>query len=240
MSTLEEVALHQLDLERIELLGRLCPKLKILYLQNNLIRRLENLHKLKVGTGAAWVAFTAAAAARAWRRVRTAAFAALKTKTRPRHTPAKKHKQTQKQHLEYLNLAVNNVTKVQNLARCEALAKLDLTLNFVPKAGLLSLRRALGANHALRELHLLGNPCAEWRGYRAYVIAALPQLGRLVRLGGWCGVGCGCEGVWLCVLLRKGVFVLCVTGYGVGSAVGLAPPVWRACCPWAAEVWVLN
>ena len=48
LSTLEEVALHQLGLTRIERLGRLCPKLKILYLQNNLISRLEGLHKLKV------------------------------------------------------------------------------------------------------------------------------------------------------------------------------------------------
>lgn len=48
LSTLEEVALHQQNLERIELLGQLCPKLKILYLQNNLISKIENLHKLKV------------------------------------------------------------------------------------------------------------------------------------------------------------------------------------------------
>ena len=48
LATLEEVALHQLSIEKIEVLGRVCRQLKILYLQNNLIQRLENLHQLKV------------------------------------------------------------------------------------------------------------------------------------------------------------------------------------------------
>ena len=39
------------------------------------------------------------------------------------------------QDLEYLNLAVNNITKIQNLQRCESLRKLDLTINFVGKVG---------------------------------------------------------------------------------------------------------
>lgn len=47
LSTLEEVALHQLNIERIEVLGRACRQLKILYLQNNLIQKFENLHQLK-------------------------------------------------------------------------------------------------------------------------------------------------------------------------------------------------
>eukprot|EP00798_Chlamydomonas_sp_ICE-L_P007763 gene7763-948_t len=47
VSTLEEVALHQQNIEKIEHLGKLCPHLKILYFQNNLIGKLENLHKLK-------------------------------------------------------------------------------------------------------------------------------------------------------------------------------------------------
>lgn len=50
VSTLEEVALHQQNIEKIEALGQLCPKLKILYLQNNLIGKIQNLHKLKVGS----------------------------------------------------------------------------------------------------------------------------------------------------------------------------------------------
>jgi len=40
LSTLEEITLHQQDLERIELIGSLCPKLKILFFQNNLIPKI--------------------------------------------------------------------------------------------------------------------------------------------------------------------------------------------------------
>ncbi|KAG2489436.1 hypothetical protein HYH03_012073 [Edaphochlamys debaryana] len=47
VSTLEEVALHQQNIEKIEVLGKQCPKLKILYLQSNLIGKIQNLHKLK-------------------------------------------------------------------------------------------------------------------------------------------------------------------------------------------------
>lgn len=83
------------------------------------------------------------------------------------------------QELEYLNLAVNNLTKVQNLQRCESLQKLDLTVNFLDKAGLLSLA-SLQHNEHLRELYLLGNPCAEWHGYRPYVVGTLPRLKKLV------------------------------------------------------------
>jgi hypothetical protein len=74
---------------------------------------------------------------------------------------------------------VNNITKVQNLQRCESLQKLDLTVNFVPKAGLLSLP-SLRANPHLCELYLLGNPCADWHGYRQFIVARLPQLKKLV------------------------------------------------------------
>ena len=48
LATLQEVSLHQLNIEKIEVLGNLCKHLEILYLQSNLISRLENLHKLKV------------------------------------------------------------------------------------------------------------------------------------------------------------------------------------------------
>ncbi|XP_060940962.1 dynein axonemal assembly factor 11 [Limanda limanda] len=45
--SLEEVSLHQQDIERIEHLDRWCRDLKILYLQNNLVSRMENLSRLK-------------------------------------------------------------------------------------------------------------------------------------------------------------------------------------------------
>ena len=44
---LEEVSLHQLELEKLEVVGELCRKLRILYLQNNIIPRIENIHYLK-------------------------------------------------------------------------------------------------------------------------------------------------------------------------------------------------
>ncbi len=59
VSTLEEVALHQQNIEKIEVLGQLCPKLKILYLQNNLIGKIQNLHKLKVSQGTTAMPLTA-------------------------------------------------------------------------------------------------------------------------------------------------------------------------------------
>lgn len=65
LGDMEEISLHQLEIERIETIGTLCRKLRILYLQNNIISRIEGLHHLK--------------------------------------------------DLEYLNLALNNVTVVEGL-----------------------------------------------------------------------------------------------------------------------------
>ncbi|XP_035527089.1 protein tilB homolog isoform X2 [Morone saxatilis] len=45
--SLEEVSLHQQDLQRIEHIDRWCRELKILYLQNNLIPHIENVGRLK-------------------------------------------------------------------------------------------------------------------------------------------------------------------------------------------------
>lgn len=45
--SLEEISLHQQELERIELLDKLCRDLKILYLQSNLIPKIENVGRLK-------------------------------------------------------------------------------------------------------------------------------------------------------------------------------------------------
>jgi len=78
-------------------------------------------------------------------------------------------------------MAVNNLTKIQNLQRCESLQKLDLTVNFLDKAGLLSVQ-SLQHNDHLAELYLLGNPCAEWHGYRPFIVGTLPQLRKLVRI----------------------------------------------------------
>lgn len=47
ISTLEELSLHQEDIEKIEHLQNWCRNLKILLLQNNLIAKIENIFKLK-------------------------------------------------------------------------------------------------------------------------------------------------------------------------------------------------
>lgn len=47
ISTLEEISLHQEELEKIEIIGTLCRKLRILYLQNNIIDKMEDLTHLK-------------------------------------------------------------------------------------------------------------------------------------------------------------------------------------------------
>ncbi len=83
LSTLEEVSVTvtlnlfidltaSVDLEKIELLDTYCRHLKILYLQSNLIPKMEGLNKLK--------------------------------------------------ELEYINLAVNNVSKIEGIRFCESLA----------------------------------------------------------------------------------------------------------------------
>lgn len=58
--------------------------------------------------------------------------------------------------LEYLNLAINNIEKIENLSACESLQKLDLTLNFI---GDLTSVESLRDNIHLVELFLTGNPC---------------------------------------------------------------------------------
>ncbi|XP_050463963.1 protein tilB-like isoform X1 [Cataglyphis hispanica] len=47
ISTLEEIALHQENIDKIQLIDRHCRYLKILLLQNNLISKIENLSMLK-------------------------------------------------------------------------------------------------------------------------------------------------------------------------------------------------
>ncbi|ORC93467.1 putative leucine-rich repeat protein [Trypanosoma theileri] len=47
LSNLKEIALHQQDIEKIEVIGDVCRELEILYLCNNYISRIEGLHHLK-------------------------------------------------------------------------------------------------------------------------------------------------------------------------------------------------
>lgn len=75
--------------------------------------------------------------------------------------------------MQYLNLAINNIEKIENLQGCESLEKLDLTLNFI---GNLESVCVLKKNLHLKHLYLTGNPCCDYKGYREYVIAVLPQI----------------------------------------------------------------
>lgn len=82
--------------------------------------------------------------------------------------------------LQYLNLALNNISKIENLSRCEFLNKLDLTINFIDVDTLEeSIDNLVDRSH-LKDLYMMGNPAEqEWKGFKSYVVARLPQLGQL-------------------------------------------------------------
>jgi protein TilB len=128
LATLEELSLHQEELEHInELLGATCRHLKILYLQNNIIGKMENLHHMK--------------------------------------------------DLGYLNLALNNITRIEGLKNCEFLHKLDLTMNFIDVDELQASMEHLQSREHLVDLYMMGNPSqVTWPNFQNYVIAMLPQL----------------------------------------------------------------
>lgn len=70
-------------------------------------------------------------------------------------------------------MLIYNIHVYNTCVGCEDLQKLDLTVNFV---GRLSSVESLRQNVHLRELFLVGNPCTDFKGYRPYVVACLPQL----------------------------------------------------------------
>jgi protein TilB len=47
LSTLKEITLHQFEIEKIENISNYCRELEILFLQSNLISKIENIGKLK-------------------------------------------------------------------------------------------------------------------------------------------------------------------------------------------------
>ena len=126
LSNLEEIALHQLEIERIENFDKLCRHIQILLLQNNLIEKMENLSKLK--------------------------------------------------ELTYLNLALNNISVIENIENCESLEKLDMTCNFIEPKTLLESAFNLKKCEAIRELYLTGNPCTDFKPYREIIVAVVDQL----------------------------------------------------------------
>ena len=82
--------------------------------------------------------------------------------------------------LEYLNLALNNIRKIEGVERCEFLNKLDLTINFIDLDDLEESIDNLVDRVHLKDLYMMGNPAEQdWKGFKSYVIARLPQLQQL-------------------------------------------------------------
>lgn len=167
LADLEEVSLHQLEIERIEGLGG-CRKLRILYLQNNVIGRIEGLHHLKElrYLNLTLNNITRVEGLRCARDAATGGqgnAASLQPAAAPPAPPAALQAPR---------------APTPPCSSCEFLCKLDLTANFIGPAGLrASVDHLTGLRH-LGELYLLGNPAAaRWQaGYRDYVVARLPQL----------------------------------------------------------------
>ena len=81
--------------------------------------------------------------------------------------------------LEYINLAVNNITLIEGVRGCESLQKLDLTLNFVDIEDFEESVDNLAELNDIRELYLVGNPLTKWQYWKEYLMARLPTLGRI-------------------------------------------------------------
>lgn len=78
--------------------------------------------------------------------------------------------------LEYLNMALNNVTKIENIEGCESLTKLDMTVNFIDVINLHDSAVTLSKLPNFKEIYLTGNPCEDWPGCKDYIIAHTPYL----------------------------------------------------------------
>ncbi|XP_076767534.1 dynein axonemal assembly factor 11 isoform X2 [Arvicanthis niloticus] len=157
--SLEELSLHQQEIERLEHIDKWCRDLKILYLQNNLIGKIENVSKLKkleyLNLALNNIERIENLEASLQIHFSTSEYPSLQDVTdfgltRPKHG-----------HLGPCFFG------------CEWLTKLDLTVNFI---GELSSVKTLTHNIHLKELFLMGNPCADFEGYRQFVVVTLQQL----------------------------------------------------------------
>jgi len=81
--------------------------------------------------------------------------------------------------LEYLNLAVNNISTIKGLRRCESLRKLDFTLNFIDIENIKDSCEELDWNPMISELYMMGNPCLDWEDCKEYIVAMVPSINRL-------------------------------------------------------------
>lgn len=64
--------------------------------------------------------------------------------------------------LEYLNLALNNITLIENLEGCESLKKLDFTANFIDVFDYEISLENLAKCYKLRDLYMTGNPITSY------------------------------------------------------------------------------
>jgi len=78
--------------------------------------------------------------------------------------------------LNYLNLALNNISMIENIEGCESLEKLDLTVNFVGLEELEESMVNLSRCKNIKDLYMTGNPCTDWKGYREFTIATVLTL----------------------------------------------------------------
>ena len=76
-------------------------------------------------------------------------------------------------------MAVNSVSKIEGIKRCESLNKLDMTLNFIDIEDLQDSCEEMEWCENLTEAYFTGNPCTDWEHFREYMIAKVPQLLRL-------------------------------------------------------------
>jgi protein TilB len=136
--SLEEISLHQENIEKIEHIQDCCRELKILLMQSNLISKIgNNSIEFPLCLSLCWLTQN------------LLLFLFLLFSSHAENLNKLKK-------LEYLNLAINNIEKIENLNGCESLQKLDLTLNFI---GDLTSVENLKCNIHLDELFLTGNPC---------------------------------------------------------------------------------
>ena len=75
-----------------------------------------------------------------------------------------------------LNVALNNISKIENIDGCESLKKLDFTVNFIDAEDLQESVTCLSRLPNLKEIYLTGNPCEDWPGCKDYVIARVHTL----------------------------------------------------------------
>ena len=144
LTTLDELALHQSHLAKIEYINRACPNLRILLLQ------VRSKHRQECANPCfSHLIFGA--------------------KFKQDNSIERIENLTRLRSLEYLNLSMNSVERIENLETCEALERLDLTLNFI---GALTegLTEMAKGNPHLRELHLTGNPCSKYGCSKEYTI----------------------------------------------------------------------